>query len=141
VIFRENSTGIYHEADETQSGYLTTCNLTFRPGDGVPVEGCFTTCIGCREPVAQVLTGPPERRTGKTSRPRWRTPRNVLTETIENTKFAHKEIVTALEWLQRGGEAQFVSDAVSHVHLAYRFLGEVLVAHGVIERGIVEEDD
>lgn len=59
--------------------------------------------------------------------------RDSLREARENLQHAHKAVVAALEWLQRGDDLQFVEQVLDQTHLGYRFLGELLVKHHRIE--------
>lgn len=66
-----------------------------------------------------------------------RRPKDPVAEAAADAKLAHVEIVAGLEWLERGQ----IDIAVDRLHLAYRFLGEVLVRHDRIEAPEPEDDE
>lgn len=148
IVVRDNTTGLYHTAEETQSGVLTTCSQLMSAESVLIVLWSDlelageSGCDRCKNPTQQSLVSPfKARRTGKTSRPQWRTSRNITKEALENARLALKEIVSAIEWLERGEEGQFAQNGIDRMNLAYRFLQESLVAFKIVERPVLPEED
>lgn len=73
--------------------------------------------------------------------PAHRTRKGAGLRAQDNLQHAHREVVAALEWLQRGGPEQFLQSALDRAHLGYRFLHELLVEHGRIEMSADLEDE
>lgn len=136
---RKVSDQVQHAIEErTDSGqFLTKCGDLIAGNFAIfSNEGGVVDCPGCLSPVAKPLTPPPTGRVPIQYRP----PKNAHREMGEVLRFAHKEIVAAMEWLERGAEEQFLKTALDRVHLAYRFLQEPLVAHKRIEPDPSAED-
>jgi hypothetical protein len=123
-----------HEvADVTDSGnYVTKCENMFMKDQIVNVfEDTVVNCKGCAAPPVHVPRPAKPRPAG--SKPAYRPSRDLVLETQQGAKFAHIEVVAGLEWLQRGEPGQFLDTALDRLHLAYRFLHEVLVNHDRID--------
>lgn len=123
-----------HEVtDVTDSGnYVTKCEHMFMKVDIVGVfNDTVVNCKGCIAPPVHVPRPPKPRPVG--AKPAYRPSRDLIVETQQGAKFAHVEIVAGLEWLQRGEPGQFLDTALDRLHLAYRFLNEVLVTHNRID--------
>lgn len=125
---------IHEVAEVTESGnYLTACSSFGDAGETQEIVVGVADCPGCVAPVAQELLAPRRTAPRASAKPQWRQARNLHQETVQSIRFAHKAIVGALEWLERGAENQFTAQALDQVNLAYRFLRETLVTNGRIE--------
>jgi hypothetical protein len=69
-------------------------------------------------------------------RPRHRVAYDRQAAAEADAKLAHTEVVAGLEWLERG----HVDTAVDRLHLAYRFIGELLVREGRIEQEDADDE-
>lgn len=68
--------------------------------------------------------------------PRYRTAYDATKAAISDAKLAHTEIVAGLEWFERG----HFDTGLDRLHLAYRFLEEILVRAKRIERDETEDE-
>lgn len=123
---------VHEVTDITDSGnYVTKCeNLLVKEQieEVLLIEECAVSCKRCIEPPVAVVPKP--RRVRATSgKPQWRVARNVRVESIQGVRFSHKAIVAALEWFDRGEADQFTEQALDQIHLAYRFLKEILITY------------
>lgn len=121
--------------DEISVGrYTTVCQQLL---NGTTVELVMVgdvVCDKCLHPetlVQTVAAAPRKRATGR--RPQWRPSRDRVREARETLQHAHRALVAAIEWGNRGEESQFEDNVLDQAHLAYRFLGELLVKHKRIE--------
>jgi hypothetical protein len=69
--------------------------------------------------------------------PRHRTGYDQLKAAISDAKLAHTEVVAGLEWFER----EMLDVGLDRLHLAYRFLGEVLMRAGRVERPVVDDQN
>lgn len=130
----------WHVAREkTEAGYFTICRqpvgvLSAEVVEGVPLADleALVTCATCR---ARLKLGDAPRRSY--GRPAHRLSHDPARHLAETTQLAHKEVVAGLEWLERGQ----APTALDRIHLAYRFLAEVLIKNGRIAPPISPEDE
>lgn len=109
--------------------HVTTCQ---RIVVGVAMEGVVNpSCERCCQPALLVTEVParPRKRSPNAHRPA----RDSVREARDGLQHAHKAVVAALEWFQRGDDMQFMSQTLDQAHLAYRFIEEILVKHRRIE--------
>lgn len=59
----------------------------------------------------------------------------------ESLRHAMRAVVAAQEWEIRGEDGQFIANTLDQVHLAYRFLQEILVKAGRVEADTEDDDD
>lgn len=150
IVTKTNSDGtvVRHRLDQqTDAGdFLVLCgDLIAKNFAVVSTDGSHTVdCPGCESPARRALTAPATGRVPK----HYRRAKNTHREATESLKFAHVEIVAALEWLARGGEDQFFATAMDRAMLGYRFLhdmlreyGEDRLAHAGLDVDLLPEDD
>lgn len=132
---------VWHEVVETvPEGYKGKCGLLVLNGRAKLRDNGISDCAGCRgevpEPAKPRTPAKPHAPHGTvraaTGRPWGRVARDLQKETVVGYQHAHKAVVAALEWSQRGADGQFVNEALDQANMAYRFLQELLVANGRI---------
>lgn len=109
----------------TNDSHITKCQKQLKKSEcRVVIDFNDPDCPGCQAP-AQPIEFKPSRNI------KWGAKaRNDRREDQETLKFAHVEIVASQEWLNRGEENQFLSQALDRAGLAVRFLEEFLEKHG-----------
>lgn len=138
TTIRKTIDQVQHEVEErTDSGhFLTKCGELIAGNFGIFSNEIKADCPGCINPEVKPLTPPSTGRVAK----QYRRPKNVTREMGESLRFAHKEVVASMEWLARGGDAQFINNALDRANLAYRFLKDVLIDHKRLPPDPVLED-
>jgi hypothetical protein len=133
VVKSKTDPSVDHEVTEvTDSGnYVTKCQKLIM---AEMVAEVFTdtavSCKDCIEPQVEVaVVARPRKPRPPNAKPQWRTARNRHAEMVQGLKFAHKAIVAALEWAERGENLQFIEESLDQSHLGYRFLKEILIDH------------
>lgn len=131
---------VHDVVEETVAGnYLTACSTFMdKAMTSIVSEDVSVDCPDCQAPVAQVLVAPSSMKPRTSLKPQWRTARNLHNETTQSLKFAHKAVVGAMEWHERGEPGQFLPQTLDQTHMAFRFLKEILVTHGRIDEDTEE---
>lgn len=108
---------------------VVACQSIVEKADGVMVDSAVDcpTCLTPRTTPARPPRAPRARKA------QWRPARDAQREAGDSLKHAHKSVVAAIEWFQRGEEMQFLERSLDQAHLAYRFLGELLAKHRRID--------
>lgn len=126
-VVKKTGENVCHSLDaQTDAGdFMTTCGEIIHKNFAIVTTESTVEpdCPGCVTPVTKPLVGPS---TGRAAT-QYRRPKNAHREIGETLRFAHKEVVAAMEWNNRGGERQFLDNALARAALAYRFLREMLL--------------